>query len=233
LPKGLKGGAVEKVFQNSPENTWVFDLDNTLYPEKCNLFSHIDIKMGEYLSNLLQVDKVEARRVQKDYFVRYGTTLQGLIKIHKIDPEEFLNFVHDIDLTPLEKNTTLAKRLQTLKGKKVVFTNGDVPYATRVLTRLGIANEIDGIFDIKRADYIPKPNTQAYQAFIKEFDINPKTAVMFEDMARNLIPASNLGMTTVLIKTAYQWAGIDYQAEHIHYEADHIMDWFDTHLEKA
>lgn len=224
---------MSKAFQNSPEATWIFDLDNTLYPEKCNLFSLIDLKMGAYLSNLLQVDRVEARRVQKDYFVKYGTTLQGLIKVHNVDPEEFLNFVHDIDLTPLEESQPLARKLGTLFGKKIVFTNGDIPYATRVLERLGIAQEIDSIFDIKQADYIPKPNARAYDAFIREFDINPDRAIMFEDMARNLIPASKLGMTTVLIRTASEWAGIDYQAEHIHYETEHIMDWFDTHLEDA
>jgi len=224
---------MDKTFQNSPETTWVFDLDNTLYPEKCNLFSLIDIKMGEYLSNLLQVDQVEARRVQKDYFVRFGTTLQGLIKVHNVDPEEFLNFVHEIDLTALEENPALADRLGRLRGRKFVFTNGDVPYATRVLERIGIAGKIDGIFDITRVDFIPKPNSRAYKAFIREYQINPKSAIMFEDMARNLIPASKLGMTTVWIKTASQWAGIDYQAEHIHYEAEHLLDWFGAHLEDA
>lgn len=224
---------MDKVFQNSPEITWVFDLDNTLYLEKCNLFSLIDIKMGEYLSNFLQVDKTEAKRVQKDYFVRFGTTLRGLIKVHNVDPEDFLNFVHDIDLSPLEENPLLANKLGTLLGKKVVFTNGDLPYATRVLERIGIAKEIDGIFDIAKANYIPKPNVKAFEAFIREFDINPKNAVMFEDMARNLIPAAKLGMTTVWIKTSSEWAGIDYQAEHIHYETEHLMDWFDNHLEGA
>lgn len=224
---------MDKVFQNSPEITWVFDLDNTLYHEKCNLFSLIDIKMGEYLSNFLQVDKAEAKRVQKDYFVRFGTTLRGLIKVHNVDPEDFLNFVHDIDLSPLEENPLLANKLGTLLGKKLVFTNGDIPYATRVLERIGIAKEIDGIFDIAKANYIPKPNAKAFEAFIREFDINPKNAVMFEDMARNLIPAAKLGMTTVWIKTSSEWAGIDYQAEHIHYETEHLMDWFDNHLEGA
>lgn len=219
--------------QNSPETTWVFDLDNTLYPEKCNLFGLIDLKMGEFLSNLLDVDLIEARRVQKDYFVKYGTTLSGLIKLHNVDPDEFLNFVHDIDLSPIEENQNLSDKLATLQGKKFVFTNGDIPYATRVLERIGVAHQMDGIFDIARADYVPKPNAKAYDSFIREYDIKPGRAVMFEDMARNLIPASNLGMTTVWIKTASKWAGIDYQAEHIHYEAEHLMDWFDTHLEDA
>ncbi|MEE8295441.1 MAG: pyrimidine 5'-nucleotidase [Sphingomonadales bacterium] len=222
-----------KVIQNSPETTWIFDLDNTLYPEKCNLFSLIDLKMAEYLSNLLQVDRIEARRVQKDYFVRYGTTLQGLIKVHNVDPEDFLNFVHDIDLSPLEENKELSATLGSLQGRKFVFTNGDVPYATRVLERLGIYHQMDGIFDIAKAGYIPKPNARAYERFIGEYDINPLNAVMFEDMARNLIPASNLGMTTVWVRTASEWAGIDYQAEHIHYETEHIMDWFSAHLEEA
>jgi putative hydrolase of the HAD superfamily len=222
-----------KGIENSQETTWVFDLDNTLYSENCNLFSLIDLKMGDYLSNLLQVDRVEARRVQKDYFVRFGTTLQGLIKLHNIDPEDFLNFVHDIDLSPVGENPELAEKLGSLTGRKFVFTNGDVPYATRVLERIGVARHMDGIFDIAKAGYIPKPNAQAYDHFIREYDINPKNAVMFEDMARNLIPASKLGMTTVLVKTVSEWAGIDYQEEHIHYETEHLMDWFTTHLEDA
>ncbi len=217
--------------RNAPETTWVFDLDNTLYPEQCNLFALIDLKMGEYLSNLLQVDRVEAKRVQKDYFFKYGTTLSGLIKVHKIDPEEFLNFVHNIDLSPLEANPALAKKLATLEGQKIVFTNGDVPYATRVLEGIGIAGEIDGIFDIARAGYVPKPNSKAYDIFLRDFDINPNRAVMFEDMARNLVPASKLGMTTVWVKNSSNWAAIDYQAEHIHYETENILDWFDSHLE--
>lgn len=218
---------------NHPGTTWVFDLDNTLYPASCDLFAKIDVKMGEFISKLLDVDGPEARRVQKDYFVKFGTTLQGLIKIHGVDPNEFLTFVHDIDLTSVEENKQLKARLESLKGKKYVFTNGDIPYAGRVLDRIGVAGQIDGIFDIAEAGFIPKPNPETYDNFVRRFDFDPTRAVMFEDMARNLVPASKMGMTTVWIKTSSQWGMVDYDRQHIHYQTDRLTDWFDEHLEEA
>lgn len=219
--------------ENDPDTTWVFDLDNTLYPEECDLFALIDLKMGEFISNLFQVDRVEARRIQKDYFVRYGTTLQGLIRQHNVDPDEFLNFVHDIDLDRVKKCDRLIGHLDKLEGKKYVFTNGDVPYATRVLDRLGVSSHMDGIFDIAQSSYVPKPDPAPYSTFIDAFGIDPGRAIMFEDMARNLVPASNLGMTTVWVRTRSEWATIDHQSRHIDFEAATLIDWFDTHLETA
>jgi len=219
------------IVKNDSETSWVFDLDNTLYPEECNLFAKIDLKMGDFISNLLGVDRAEARRVQKDYFVTYGTTLQGLMKVHGTDPFEFLNFVHDIDLTPVQENPGLRQKLTGLRGKKFVFTNGDVPYATRVLERLGLAGIMDGIFDIAEAGFVPKPNQAAYDSFVRHFSITPQKAVMFEDMARNLVPASRLGMTTVWVKTRYPWGTVDYAPEHIHYETQSLEAWFGSHLE--
>lgn len=218
---------------DTPETTWVFDLDNTLYPEHCNLFAHIDLRMGEFIANLLDVDKVEARRVQKDYFVRFGTTLRGLIDQHGVNPEDFLNFVHDIDLSSVDRNEALSARLAGLKGKKYVFTNGDIPYATRVLQRIGIDSYMDGIFDIASAGYVPKPHAATYDRFISHFGVDPAKAVMFEDMARNLVPAAKLGMTTVWMRSTYQWGSIGYDKQHIHYEAENLVAWFDDYLEAA
>lgn len=218
---------------NHPDVTWVFDLDNTLYHADCNLFGRIDVKMGEYLAHFLKVDQTEARRIQKDYFKRFGTTLNGLIKLHGADPEDFLHFVHDIDLSPIRENPDLKGLLRRLSGKKYVFTNGDVPYALRVLEKIGISDEFDGIFDIAQAGYIPKPAPETYQTFVKRFGLDPERAIMFEDMARNLIPASQMGMTTVWIKNASEWGDLDHEPEHVHYEAEHVIDWFDRHLEKA
>lgn len=216
--------------ENGPETVWIFDLDNTLYPERCNLFAHIDVRMGEFIANLLGVEKTEARRVQKDYFVRFGTTLRGLIEVHDVNPEDFLNFVHDIDLSGVPRNDELATRLSTLEGRKYVFTNGDVPYASRVLEKIGITDKIDGVFDIAMADYVPKPHPETYRRFVEHFDVRPENAIMFEDMARNLVPAAKLGMTTVWLRTSYQWGAIDYDKEHIHYEAEHLMAWFEENL---
>jgi len=216
---------------NRPEACWVFDLDNTLYPAECNLFGQIDDKMGAFISNLLDVDRVEARRVQKDYFVRHGTTLRGLIDVHGVDPVEFLDFVHDIDLEVLSEDAALRETLQNLRGRKMVFTNGDIPYAGRVLDKLGIAGEFEGIFDISTAAYHPKPYTRTYKAFVNHFEINPNNAVMIEDMARNLVPAAQMGMTTVWLRTGYKWGDAGYNADHIHHETDHLVSWLNQCIE--
>ena len=220
----------KRAVKNTPQTTWIFDLDNTLYPEHCNLFSRIDVQMKAFISDLLGVDDDTAYKVQKDYFVRFGTTLKGLMEMHGVDPEDFLHFVHDIDLSSLEKDEPLNHHLSKIKGRKLVFTNGDARYATRVLEKIGIQDQFEGIFDINSAGHVPKPNHASYQNFIDHFDVDPKTSIMFEDMARNLTPASNLGMTTVLIKTNYQWSKMDYNPEHIDYETSHLVGWLEENL---
>lgn len=207
------------------EASWVFDLDNTLYPKRCNLFAGIDRKMGAYISRLLEVDLDEAKRVQKDYFLRYGTTLRGLIEQHGVEPREFLDFVHDVDVSSLEKDPELNATLERLAGRKYVFTNGSTRYARKVLKKLGLLEVVDGVFDIAHADFMPKPNAAAYRAFVDHFEVDPESAVMVEDMARNLIPACKMGMTTVWLKTASPWGQIGYDPAHIHYEIEHLGDW--------
>lgn len=210
------------------ETSWIFDLDNTLYPERCNLFAGIDKKMGAYISRLLEVDLAEAKRVQKDYFLRYGTTLRGLIEQHGVDAREFLDFVHDIDVSPLEEDPELNATLGALSGRKYVFTNGSTRYAQKVLNRLGLDEVVDGVFDIAHANFMPKPNAAAYQAFVDHFEVDPASAVMVEDMARNLTPAYKMGMTTVWLKTASPWGEIGYNPAHIHYEIEDLGDWLKT-----
>jgi len=219
-----------KKISNTAETAWVFDLDNTLYPEHCNLFARIDVKMKAYISDLLGVDGDEAYKVQKDYFVRFGTTLRGLIEVHGVDPEDFLDFVHDIDLSSLAEDQPLNRALGDIKGSKFVFTNGDTRYAKRVLEKIGIHEQFEGIFDIAAAGHMPKPNEASYNNFVRHFDIDPEKAVMIEDMARNLVPAANLGMTTVWVKTNYQWSSMGYQAEHIDYETSHLVGWLKENL---
>jgi len=180
-------------------NTWIFDLDNTLYPASCRLFDQIDVRMGEFISDLFQVDRVEARRIQKDFFYKYGTTLRGLMSEHQMKPETFLNYVHDIDHSPVPANDALASNLEALPGRKLVFTNGTVAHATNVMHRIGITHLFDGIFDIVHSDFIPKPERGPYEKFISEHDVNPEKAAMFEDIARNLAVPHDLGMTTVLV----------------------------------
>jgi putative hydrolase of the HAD superfamily len=179
--------------------TWIFDLDNTLYPSSCRLFDQIDERMGAFISDLLKVDRVEARRIQKQFFYQHGTTLRGLMTDHGVDPDAFLDFVHDIDHTPIPADPALAGALQALPGRKLVFTNGTVAHADKVLARLGLVGHFSGIFDIVHADYIPKPALGPYQKFLRDHAVEASRAAMFEDIARNLEVPHRLGMTTVLV----------------------------------
>jgi len=210
---------------DSPETVWVFDLDNTLYPERCNLFAGIDRNMGLYISRLLNVDLAEAKRLQKDYFLAHGTTLRGLIDVHGIDPKDFLDFVHNIDLSALAPDAELKAALGALKGRKLVFTNGSADYAERVLGKVGIAEAIDGVHDIGEGNYVPKPDPEAYRQLTRRFGFAPAAAVMVEDMARNLIPAARMGMTTVWLNTGYAYGRFGHDPKHIHFEIEHLAGW--------
>ncbi len=181
---------------------WVFDLDNTLYPADCRLFDQIDRRMGEFISGLLGLDFPAARRIQKDYFHHYGTTLRGLMDNHGVDPDHFLTYVHEIDLSVVPESPALVAVLDRLAGRKLVFTNGPHSHAKNVLERLGVHGHFDGIFDVADAGYIPKPDPECYHALIASHGIDPKGAILFEDIARNLEPAADLGMTTVLVTSA-------------------------------
>ena len=180
-------------------DTWIFDLDNTLYPASCRLFDQIDQRIGEFVSRLLSVDAAEARRIQKGYYLKYGTTLRGLMTIHDIAPADFLDYVHDIDHTPVPCNPALDETLHALPGRKLVFTNGTVMHAEKVLARLGVTHHFGDIFDIVHSDYIPKPEIGPYRKFVAQTGIDPKRSAMFEDIARNLEVPHQLGMTTVLV----------------------------------
>ena len=180
-------------------DTWVFDLDNTLYPASCRLFDQIDVKMGEFVSKLLNVEYAEAKLRQKQMFYKYGTTLRGLMTEHGIAPDAFLDYVHDIDHTPIPPNLLLDEALHALPGRKLIFTNGTVAHAERVLKRIGITHHFGDIFDIVHSDFIPKPELGPYQKFVKQTGIRPETSAMFEDIARNLEAPHALGMTTVLV----------------------------------
>ncbi len=213
-------------------NTWVFDLDNTLYPEKCNLFLQIDQKIGEYVQSLLRLAPEEARKVQKGYLLEHGTTLKGLMANHKVDPYHYLDHVHDIDFSPIARDDALRDALTNLRGRKIVFTNADLPYAEKVLDRLGIADQFEAIFDIHEAALEPKPKREVYDKFVKKFEIDPSKAVMFEDMVRNLKPAHALGMATVWINTGSVWGQADYDASFVHAETDELTNWLQAFLNR-
>ncbi len=186
-------------------DTWLFDLDNTLYPATTRLFDQIDIRIGKYISDFLKIDPAEARIIQKSYFKEHGTTLRGLMEVHEINPQNFLDFVHDIDFSPLKTNHDLNAVLTMLPGRKLIFTNADVPYSKKVLAHLGIDHHFEHIYDIVEANYVPKPFSTAYDRLIELHNITPKSTIFFEDIARNLVPAADLGMTTVWVRGDDNW----------------------------
>jgi putative hydrolase of the HAD superfamily len=206
-------------------DSWIFDLDNSLYPASANLFALIDVRMGQFIQQLVGCDAEEARRVQKGYFRDHGTTLAGLMKTHGTDPSEFLEFVHDIDLARIAADPKLVEALDRLPGRKFVFTNGDDAYARRVLDRLGLANAFDGLHDIHAMNYVPKPHPDAYRALCDRWAIDPARSVMVEDMARNLHPAKQLGMITVWIDNGSEQASHEADPAFIDYRIADIGEW--------
>lgn len=184
---------------------WIFDLDNTLYRGDVNFFGQIDRKMTEFMANFLGLPAAQARKTQKDFLVDYGTTLNGLMQVHNMDPDAFLEYVHDIDLSLLVPDSRLPAALSTLPGRKYIFTNGSRAHAKNVGEHLGIYDLFDGVFAIEDTNYSPKPKASAYDAFIAAFDINPSQAFMAEDMARNLEIPKALGMHTLLVTSNADW----------------------------
>lgn len=180
--------------------TWVFDLDNTLYPARCNLFAQVDERMGAFIAEFLNVDAEEARRIQKLYYVEHGTTLNGLMKEHGLKPDAFLDYVHDIDVSIVEPDPQLGKAIERLAGRKVILTNGSLGHAQNVTQRLGIADHFDAIYGIEALGFEPKPRASAYDRFLQLSGTEPLRAAMFEDIARNLEVPHTLGMTTVWVR---------------------------------
>ena len=178
---------------------WVFDLDNTLYPHHSNLFSQIDVKMTDYVADLLKLSRTDARQMQKQFYKDYGTTLKRLMDRYEIDPDDFLHKVHDIDYSWLVPDPSLATAIRQLPGRKFIFTNGNRAHAERAARQLGVLDEFDDIFDIVAAELLPKPAQETYDRFLALHKIDAASSVMFEDLARNLIVPKALGMTTVLI----------------------------------
>jgi putative hydrolase of the HAD superfamily len=204
---------------------WLFDLDNTLYSGKTKVFEQIDKKMSKYISEKLNVDIDEARKIQKSYFYQYNTTLNGLVKNHKIDADEFLDFVHDIDISFLNKDPQLAKELKNLDGTKIIFTNGSRRHAINITKKLGIDQYFDDIFDIVESDFIPKPSVQPYKKLVKKHKIDPNLCVFIEDIARNLKPAYEMGMKTVWIENEEPWAKKFSDSNFVNYRINNLTEF--------
>ncbi len=204
---------------------WLFDLDNTLYSGATKVFDQVDKKMTKFISDKLKISSHEARKIQKNYFQEYNTTLNGMIKNHKIDADEFLEFVHDVDLSFLKKDKLLEKEIKKLKGKKIIFTNGSKEHAKNVTKKLGLDKLFDGIFDIRDCGFIPKPSREPYEKIIENYKIEPQYCIFFEDIARNLKPAKELGMKTVWIVNEEPWAAKFSDAKFINYKTKNLANF--------
>lgn len=180
-------------------DTWVFDLDNTLYPHHANLWEQVDNRITTWMANFYGVDGLSARGLQKYYYQRYGTSLRGLMIDEGLDPANFLDFAHDIDHSPLEPNPLLGTALSLLPGRKLIFTSGTTRHAMNIVKRLGVEEHFTDVFDIVSANYLPKPAADTYLSFFARHDVDPTRAVMFEDLSRNLIVPHERGMRTVLV----------------------------------
>jgi putative hydrolase of the HAD superfamily len=212
--------------------TWVFDLDNTLYPHHLNLWHQVDARIRDYIVGFLHVSHDEAFRLQKDYYRRYGTTMRGLMEEHGLEPDEFLEIVHQIDHSPLTPNPALAAAIATLPGRKLILTNGTRHHAEAVMRRLEIDQHFEDIFDIRAAELEPKPRPAVYDRFLKRHAVEPKRAAIFEDLARNLEVPHALGMITVLVvpkgagvvlREEWELAGRD--APHVDYVTDDLAEF--------
>src|SRR5262249_12509130 len=180
-------------------DTWVFDLDNTLYPHHLNLWQQVDERIRDYIADFLKVTREEAFRVQKDYYKRYGTSMGGRMTEHGMKPDDFLDFVHQIDHSPLMPNAALGAAIERLPGRKLILTNGTRRHADAVLARLELDRHFEDVFDIIAAELEPKPSPQTYNRFLATHGVAAEKAAMFEDLARNLAVPHALGMTTVLV----------------------------------
>lgn len=182
---------------------WIFDLDNTLYPAECNLFAQVDRRMAEYIQRYLGVPFAYARHLQKSYYRQFGTTLAGMMKVHNMQPDAFLDYVHDIDLTVIPEHPELRAAIGELPGRKLIFTAGSHGHAERVAGKLGVLDLFEDIIDIVDAKFVPKEKREAYDRLLASHAVDPRAAAMFEDMPHNLEPAHELGMTTCLVHSSY------------------------------
>ena len=201
-------------------NTWIFDLDNTLYPASCKLFDQMHVRMSDFIRDRFNVDETEALRRRRDYYVKYGTTLRGLMIEHDMHPDAFLDYVHDIDYSTVPRLENLGEALANLPGRKLVFTNGTTVHAKRVMNRLGVEDHFEAVFDIVDSDYIPKPDRTPYDKFQNLHGVDGSRSAFFEDLAENLQAPHNMGMTTVLITDDK-----NHDAHYVHHTTNNLVEF--------
>jgi putative hydrolase of the HAD superfamily len=221
-------------------DTWVFDLDNTLYPHHLNLWQQVDTRIRDFIATFLDIAHDDAFKLQKDYYRRYGTSMRGLMTEHGMKPDDFLDFVHEIDHSPLEPNAALGTALAQLPGRKLILTNGTRKHAQAVMRRLDIHTHFEDVFDIVAAELEPKPSALTYDRFLARHGVDPARAAMFEDLARNLAVPHTLGMTTVLVvpegtrevfREDWELEGRD--AAHVHHVTEDLAGFLTAHCVAA
>ena len=235
----MNGRAISTAEQSRPgfdrTAVWIFDLDNTLYPSEAKLFIEIEHRMGAFMARLLGVSYEQAQHLRKTYYRQFGTTLSGLMQVHKIEPGPFLDYVHDIDLAGVAEHPELRTAIERLPGRRLIFTNGSRRHAERVAAKIGILDLFEDICDIAACNYVPKPDKAAFAHMVAAHGVSAAEAAMFEDMPHNLEVPHALGMTTVLVRTRHpehprqreiaRWAA---PPEHIHHMTDDLVGFLDA-----
>ena len=218
------------IYQNSFQN-WIFDLDNTIYDINLGLFKKISNRITDFIMSKYSLDINQAKKIQKEYYLKYGLTLRGLIVEKKLEPEEFLDYVHDVEHPELEKNDQLISKIRILEGKKIIFTNATSKHAKKILNILELEHDFDQIIDIKDLEYIPKPDKRSYKKLLECLNLNKENldkTIFFEDTGKNLIPAKELGITTVWMKNSINEKDFMKNCNFIDYSFNNLNEFLDT-----
>ena len=218
------------IYQNSFQN-WIFDLDNTMYDINLGLFKKISNRITDFIMSKYSLDIDQAKKIQKEYYLKYGLTLRGLIVEKKLEPEEFLDYVHDVEHPELKKNDQLISKIRILEGKKIIFTNATSKHAKKILKILELEDDFDQIIDIKDLEYIPKPDKRSYKKLLECLNLNKENldkTIFFEDTAKNLIPAKELGITTVWMKNSINEKDFKKNFSFIDYSFNNLNEFLDT-----
>ena len=208
-------------------DTWIFDLDLTLYGPEANIMAQVRDRIALFVEKHFNIGSDEAHKIRHTYWKKYGTTLGGLMAEHKVDPNGYLDFVHDVDMDLLRPDADLRRQIISLPGRKLIFTNADAPYAERVLAARGLDNLFEDIFDIHRMQHLPKPAAASYDSLCAQLDINPARALFVEDSAHNLVPAKVLGMTTIWVNHGTEAVSSDTE-QYIDQEIADLNDWLSS-----
>ena len=218
------------IYQDSFQN-WIFDLDNTMYDINLGLFKKISNRITDFIMSKYSLDIDQAKKIQKEYYLKYGLTLRGLIVEKKLEPEEFLDYVHDVEHPELKKNDQLISKIRILEGKKIIFTNATSKHAKKILKILELEDDFDQIIDIKDLEYIPKPDKRSYKKLLECLNLNKENldkTIFFEDTVKNLVPAKELGITTVWMKNSINEKDFKKNFSFIDYSFNNLNEFLDT-----